>query len=74
MYAGRLSAEKGIACLLEAWQNAQDPIPLKIVGEGPLAELVRAAADTCSRIEYLGALSLPGVLDLMARAEFLVFT
>src|ERR1041385_5867322 len=73
LYAGRLSAEKGIATMLEAWKSARNPIPLKIVGEGPLAELVIAAAKTGNGIEYLGPRLLPEVLDLMRSAEFLVF-
>ncbi|HXA86397.1 MAG TPA: glycosyltransferase family 4 protein, partial [Candidatus Dormibacteraeota bacterium] len=73
LYVGRLSTEKGVATMLEAWKSAHEAIPLKIVGEGPLAELVITIARECSRIEYLGAKLLPEVLDLMRRAEFLVF-
>lgn len=73
LYVGRLSPEKGIATMLEAWKSASNPIPLKIVGEGPLAELVIAASKAGSGTEYLGPKSLPQVLDLMRNAEFLVF-
>jgi glycosyltransferase involved in cell wall biosynthesis len=73
LYVGRLSTEKGVATMLEAWKSAREVIPLKIAGEGPLAELVIAAAQECPRIEYLGARLLPEVLDLMRSAEFLVF-
>jgi len=73
LFVGRLSTEKGVATMLEAWKGAQDAIPLKIVGEGPLAELVIATARECHGIEYLGAKLLPEVLDLMRSAEFLVF-
>ncbi|MCU1255206.1 MAG: glycosyltransferase [Candidatus Angelobacter sp.] len=73
LYVGRLSTEKGIATMLEAWKSAHEAIPLKIAGEGPLAELVITTAREGSRIEYLGAKLLPEVLDLMRRAEFLVF-
>lgn len=73
LYVGRLSQEKGIATMLNAWKAAHEAIPLKIVGEGPLAELVIAAARESKGIEYLGARSLPEVLDLMRSAEFLVF-
>jgi len=73
LYVGRLSPEKGIATLLEAWKSAHDPVPLKIAGKGPLAELVTAAATVCDHIQYLGGRSLPEVLDLMRHAEFLVF-
>jgi glycosyltransferase involved in cell wall biosynthesis len=73
LYVGRLSQEKGIVTMLNAWKGAHSAIPLRIVGEGPLAELVTTATQECSRIEYLGAKSLPDVLDLMRNAEFLIF-
>ncbi|HEV7551292.1 MAG TPA: glycosyltransferase family 4 protein [Candidatus Angelobacter sp.] len=73
LYVGRLSKEKGVATMLEAWESAHDPVPLKIVGEGPLAELVVTAARESHGIQYLGAKALPEVLDLMRSAEFLVF-
>jgi len=73
LYVGRLNVEKGVATMLEAWKSAHEAIPLKIVGEGPLADLVITAARKCRRIEYLGAKLLPEVLDLMRSAEFLVF-
>ena len=40
VYVGRLSEEKGIASLLAAWIDRRLEIPLKIVGDGPLAEEV----------------------------------
>lgn len=73
LFVGRLSAEKGIATLLEAWTSAAGPLPLKIVGDGPLTEMVKSAAAKCSAIEYLGRRSPSEVSDLMGRAEFLVF-
>jgi glycosyltransferase involved in cell wall biosynthesis len=73
LYVGRLSPEKGIATMLKAWKSAANPMPLKIVGEGPLAELVISAGRTCPKIEYVGSKSLPEVLDLMRGSEFLVF-
>jgi glycosyltransferase involved in cell wall biosynthesis len=73
LYVGRLSQEKGIATMLNAWKAAHAAIPLKIVGEGPLAALVIAATHECKSIEYLGAKPLPEVLNLMRSAEFLVF-
>jgi glycosyltransferase involved in cell wall biosynthesis len=73
LYVGRLSHEKGIAAMLEAWKSASHPMSLRIVGEGPLADLVIAAGRACPKIEYLGGKLLPEVLDLMRSAEFLVF-
>lgn len=53
-FAARLSPEKGVATLLEAWRRDADLPPLKIIGEGPLAPAVAAAASNDSRIEWLG--------------------
>src|SRR5438270_8764402 len=72
LYVGRLSPEKGIATMLEAWKAAANPIPLKIAGDGPLKDLVLAACSGSS-IEYLGSKSPVEVMDLMRAAEFLVF-
>ncbi len=73
LYVGRLSPEKGIAAMLESWKTACNPIPLKVVGVGPLSGLVMDAGRTCPKIEYVGNRSFSEVLDLMRSAEFLVF-
>jgi glycosyltransferase involved in cell wall biosynthesis len=74
LYVGRLSQEKGIATLLEAWTAADHPLPLKIVGIGPCADAVTtAAAAYPSRIQYLGHKSSAETLGLMRNAELLVF-
>jgi glycosyltransferase involved in cell wall biosynthesis len=53
-FAARLAPEKGVGTLLEAWRRNAFLPPLKIVGEGPLASTVAAAAAADSRIEWLG--------------------
>jgi glycosyltransferase involved in cell wall biosynthesis len=68
IYVGRLSAEKGIDVLLHAWRDSA--IPLKIVGDGPLAGKVRKASGKC--IEWLGSKSLDEVYALIGAATFLV--
>ncbi|HWZ41873.1 MAG TPA: glycosyltransferase family 4 protein [Candidatus Saccharimonadales bacterium] len=73
LFVGRLSPEKGIKTMLEAWKTAHHPLPLKVVGDGPEAEAVRAAAHDCPAIQYLGSRSSEEVLTLMRMAEFLVF-
>jgi glycosyltransferase involved in cell wall biosynthesis len=52
VFVGRLSPEKGIACLIEAWRDCC--LPLTIVGGGPLEDLVRAAADANPAIKFVG--------------------
>jgi glycosyltransferase involved in cell wall biosynthesis len=73
VFVGRLSPEKGISTLLEAWKSPKIVLPLRIIGEGPLENSVRAAAATCHQIQYMGSRSPVQVLDAMRQAEFLVF-
>ncbi|HEY8371041.1 MAG TPA: glycosyltransferase [Thermodesulfobacteriota bacterium] len=70
LYVGRLSPDKGIATLLEAWRRLADPPPLKVVGSGPLDPLM---ADLPRGVEWLGYQPKPRVLALMQEAAFLVF-
>lgn len=73
LFVGRLSPEKGVDTLLEAWKCIKGQIPLKIVGDGPLNSAVAQAAAQDAGIEWLGQLSSQEVLTLMERASFLVF-
>ncbi len=73
LYVGRLSVEKGLDTLLQAWQQLKQPIPLKIVGDGPLSPEVEAAASQNSHIEWLGRQPMAQVHALMGEAQFLVF-
>lgn len=68
LFAGRLSVEKGVATLLRAWRTLD--LPLRIAGEGPLAEAVRAAATP--DVTVLGLLTPHDLRAEMARARFLV--
>jgi glycosyltransferase involved in cell wall biosynthesis len=70
LYVGRLSEEKGIRHLLEAWSAPGERIPLKVAGDGPLAPLLREAG---GRVEWLGQQSREEVGRLMKDAAFLVF-
>jgi len=72
LYVGRLSAEKGVDTLLKAWKEVGGAVPLKIAGDGPLAELVRSAAAENSAIEWLGKQSLEAVYSLLGEALVLV--
>jgi glycosyltransferase involved in cell wall biosynthesis len=73
LFVGRFSAEKGIGTMLEAWKEADGALPLKIAGEGPLLDQVKTAAEANSSIQYLGRTASEETLELMRRAEFLVF-
>lgn len=73
IYVGRLSVEKGIDVLLDAWTRLNKNIPLKILGDGPLADLVVEATQSHSHIQWLGRKPMPEVHQLMGEAMFLVF-
>jgi glycosyltransferase involved in cell wall biosynthesis len=72
VFVGRLSAEKGLDTLLKAWNGLRGNVPLKIVGDGPMAPMVAAAAANDSRIEWLGRKSKEEVSALVGEATFLV--
>ena len=71
MFVGRLSQEKGIDALLDAWQNLPG-IPLKIIGDGPLFEKVKQEAKKTPTIEFLGKLERDNVFGAVQKARFLV--
>jgi glycosyltransferase involved in cell wall biosynthesis len=73
LFVGRLSTEKGLDILLDAWKMLDYPYKLKIIGEGPLAPLVEAACAQSDQIEWLGRQPLETVYDLMGQATGLIF-
>jgi glycosyltransferase involved in cell wall biosynthesis len=73
MFVGRLSAEKGVETLLAAWKAVRNRMPLKIVGDGPLAAMVADSVASDSRIEWLGHKPVEEVYALLGDAAFLVF-
>lgn len=72
IYVGRLSAEKGVATLLEAWRQLDGILPLRIVGDGPLAPAVQEAASKHPAIQWLGHRPLETVYDLIGDAAALI--
>lgn len=74
LFVGRLSADKGVTVLLEAWQQLAE-IPLKIVGDGPLKSELQKYVQTrsLSQVELLGWQSRDRVYSLMKGAYCLIF-
>jgi glycosyltransferase involved in cell wall biosynthesis len=64
LFVGRLSAEKGLVTLLQAWQSVD--FALKIVGEGELP------ATAPANVQFLGKQTKAQVYALMQQAQFLV--
>lgn len=70
LFVGRLSHEKGVETLLEAWEN--NPIPLVIVGDGPLAPKVQALQARNPSVRWLGRRPAAEIPELAGRAALLV--
>jgi glycosyltransferase involved in cell wall biosynthesis len=68
-----LNEQKGIASLLAAWERLDVKLPLKIVGEGPMSNAVKAATRGGLGIEWLDRASRGRVIELMQAATALVF-
>lgn len=67
LYIGRLSAEKGVDLLLRAWAEGGIGVPLKIVGDGPEGEALRASAP--AGVEFLGEVPPERVPRVLAGAR-----
>ena len=72
VFIGRLSPEKGVRTLLSAWSQLGGRLPLKIIGDGPLSESVKAAANRTAGIEWLGRKNPKEVMTLLGEALCLV--
>jgi glycosyltransferase involved in cell wall biosynthesis len=75
LYVGRLSVEKGVSTLLAAWARLQQPIPLVIVGDGPLRGELEAqvASRNLRAVQFRGHLPREQTFALISQARFLVF-
>lgn len=73
LYIGRLSSEKGIATLIQAFKQVADrEIQLKVVGEGPERQCLEEAAKEDDRIEFTGYLSGEELRDATRSARAVV--
>jgi glycosyltransferase involved in cell wall biosynthesis len=76
LFVGRLTPEKGVARLLEAWELAGCPGELRIAGEvdSPAGESLRAetARRGLDRVLFLGAKSADEIRQLMNEARAVV--
>jgi len=73
LFVGRLSAEKGLTVLLEAWRDLPD-VPLKIVGDGPIRPWVEGyiRRNRLRKVELVGFVPLAEVLQYLRGAFLLV--
>ena len=68
LFVGRLSEEKGIAVLAEAWRRHADLPPLEVVGDGPMRQLLEGVPN----VRLLGVASPDAVRRRMELARLLV--
>jgi glycosyltransferase involved in cell wall biosynthesis len=73
LFVGRLTVEKGIRTMLQAMELVNPAVRLKVVGDGPLADEVRAAAECNPRIDYAGRLPHRQVLEIMGASRCVLF-
>jgi len=73
VFIGRLTEEKGVHTLLEAWKVLGTRVPLKIIGGGPLADEVKARVADIPGVTYLGRVSDDILRETFSRASFTVF-
>lgn len=71
-YVGRLSPEKGVSLLLDAWRMLPGEVPLRIVGTGPEEARLRQQASDLPNVEFLGAVPHDRALGVMSSAAFVV--
>jgi glycosyltransferase involved in cell wall biosynthesis len=76
VFAGRLSPEKRVASLLDAWERGTSRFPLFILGDGPeRAGLEQAARQRgLSGILFKGHVPRPDVISTIRQARFLVLS
>jgi glycosyltransferase involved in cell wall biosynthesis len=74
VFVGRMSAEKGLDLLLEAWRSHGDMKlgMLRLVGDGPLRSLAVLAARERRDVTYLGSLDHAAALAEIAAAACVV--
>jgi glycosyltransferase involved in cell wall biosynthesis len=72
LFVGRLSEEKGLQVLLDAFKNK--PYELVIAGGGPLMDLVSETCSLHSNIKYAGNLNKSSVKEAMSRCTAFIFS
>jgi glycosyltransferase involved in cell wall biosynthesis len=75
LFAGRLTAEKGVHTLLDAWKQLGPDIPLRVAGDGPLRDALAQRIDTegIAGATLLGSLSRDAMMRELRDARVLIF-
>jgi glycosyltransferase involved in cell wall biosynthesis len=76
LFVGRISPEKGIATIINAYLQHSLQIPLKIAGTGPQLEELQTTIQSAGLgnvIQFLGQQHKSAIMKLMYNAKFLIF-
>lgn len=71
LFLGRLTKEKGVDTLIEAWKGLE--APLNIAGSGPDEKSFKQSAESNDNIKFLGQIDRSRVKQQLKDAAFLVF-
>jgi glycosyltransferase involved in cell wall biosynthesis len=76
VFVGRLSPEKRVSTLLNAWEACKSRFPLKILGGGPLLpELQEVAREKkLDGVEFLGHMPRNQAVATIRKSRFLIFS
>lgn len=76
LFVGRLSPEKRVGTVIQAWKRLKSPIPLTIIGGGPEREPLEAEARSSglSHVNFLGQMPRDKTLAAINRARFVVIS
>lgn len=73
LFAGRLSSEKGIQTLGQAWRDSlTSNIPLYIAGDGPQIKIIKQLDFEKDNVHYLGKLERTALDEFITRSKFVV--
>ena len=72
IFIGRLSKEKGVDILLNAFKNSKRKIV--IIGSGPMKDIVEEYSKNYQNIEYLGFQQMDVIIQKLKKAKALIFT
>ena len=73
LFVGRLSEEKGVRVLLNAWRTQQRLPQLRVVGDGPLRHYVDQLAQDNPLVHVVGRVPPPEIPMQYAQSSMLVF-
>ena len=71
IFRGRLSREKGVRTLIEAWKQVPEA-PLTIVGDGPERPALEKLAASLPNVSLVGQAGQPEAMERIKQAAFLI--